>query len=473
MADSRVVIVKLAAGVEFERAAQTLALPAHLAPVAGTGGFADVVSRFPGVQVAPLFSASTDAPRREEPARAALPPSDAPPGAPDNPTRFLRLEARTEADARQLAVRLAPLAGVEVAYVEPVYELPLAIPIQMATGDLAPQHTPDFTSRQSYLEPSPTGLDVLYAWTLPTAGHGAGVSGADVEGGWILDHEDFDSHRLELIYGESSTDPIWLHHGTACLGEGVARLDSHGVSGIAPDTERVYCCSIFGMETSPAAAIDAAAARLQAGDVILVELHAPGPEATGIDQEGYIPIEYWEANYNAIRRATDRGIVVVAAAGNGGVDLDRAAYGRAFDRTFRDSGAILVGAGAPVDSTFGPDRSRLPFSNWGAAVDVQAHGHSVVTTAYGDLQHDADVRRWYTRRFSGTSSAAPIVWGAVLLLQSIARTIGPVLDPRRVRSLLRETGADQTDAPESPRTQRIGPRPDLRRALEVLGVPNV
>ena len=60
---------------------------------------------------------------------------------------------------------------------------------------------------------------------------------------------------------------------------------------------------------------------------------------------GYGPVEADESVFNAIQYAVANRIVVVEAAGNGGVNLDGAACGTTFDRTRRDSGAIIVGAG--------------------------------------------------------------------------------------------------------------------------------
>jgi hypothetical protein len=39
-----------------------------------------------------------------------------------------------------------------------------------------------------------------------------------------------------------------------------------------------------------------------------------------------------------------------------------------------------------------------------------------------------------------------------------------------MRELLSSTGSEQVDGPHGPRTQHIGPRPDLARALESLGL---
>jgi len=164
---------------------------------------------------------------------------------------------------------------------------------------------------------------------------------------------------------------------------------------------------------------------------------------------------------------------VVEAAGNGDRDLDAAIYQGRFNRSNRDSGAILVGAGAPPSGNEGPDRSRLSFtnwgSNWGSILDAQGWGIEVTTTGYGDLQGGTDENKWYRRSFSGTSSASPIVAGAIACLQGIRKNKGqPPLAFSEIRDKLRTTGSPQQDAPTRPKTQRIGNRPDLK---EIIGEP--
>jgi hypothetical protein len=68
----------------------------------------------------------------------------------------------------------------------------------------------------------------------------------------------------------------------------------------------------------------------------------------------------------------------------------------------------------------------------------------------------------YTDQFSGTSSASPVVVGALGCVQGVLRSRGRVpLSPAQARELLRATGSQQQDAPGRPRTPRIGNRPDL------------
>ncbi len=131
---------------------------------------------------------------------------------------------------------------------------------------------------------------------------------------------------------------------------------------------------------------------------------------------------------------------------------------------------MLVGAGAPPPGTHGrdhgPDRSRLGFSNHGARVDTQAWGREVTSTGYGDLQGGTAADLWYTDQFSGTSSASPIVVGALACIQGALRAAGRIpLSPARAQEVMRSYGSPQQDAPGRPATERIGNRPNLRQQI--------
>jgi hypothetical protein len=425
-------------------------------------------------QMRPLFGATEQRVRHEAAEQATLtgePPPDL--------SVYYTCEA-DDARLDELAENLLETEGIVGAYVAPPPEPPVDLELLNAmvpSEESAPPVTPDFTSRQTYLGAAPAGIDAQYAWTLP-GGRGAGVGICDVEGAWRFDHEDLLVNQGGAV-GTQSTELSWRNHGTAVASEFGGDLNAFGVTGICSDANTRGFSIFAGMGS--AGAIRAAADALNPGDIILIELHRPGPGASGAGQDGYIAVEWWPADFDAIRYAVNKGVIVVEAAGNGSRNLDDPIYNtpqagfppgwtNPFNRSNRDSGAIVVGAGAPPPGTHGrdhgPDRSRLGFSNWGSMLDAQGWGREVTACAYGDLQGGADERVWFTDQFSGTSSASPIVVGACGSIQGVRRAQGqPPHTPAQMRSVLRTTGSPQQDAPGAPASQRIGNRPNLREVL--------
>jgi hypothetical protein len=380
-----------------------------------------------------------------------------------------------------LCEQLRGLPGVLAAYVKEPAEPAWYACGGESRGEVPSGNTPDFTPRQGYLGPSPGGVDARLAWQAP-GGAGAGVKIIDIEGAWRFTHEDLSENKGGVVGGAPVDDLLWRNHGTAVIGVIGGDRNGFGVTGICPEAH-LSAVSIFG-GTGSAGAIVQAAMKLGPGDILLIELHRSGPRARGGGQQGYIPIEWWPDDLDAVRFATRRGVIVVSAGGNGAEDLDHPGYdtpARGFPASWRnpfrrgehDSGSILVGAGAPPPGTHGakhgPDRSRLEFSNHGSALDAQGWGREVTTCGYSDLQGGKSEDGWYTDTFAGTSSASPIVVGALGCLQGFLKaTKRPPLTPATARALLRSTGAAQADAPDRPSTQRIGSRPDLRQALQRL-----
>lgn len=336
--------------------------------------------------------------------------------------------------------------------------------------------TPDLSSQQGYLDPAPVGIDARFAWGIE-GGKGRLFKLIDVEYDWQTNHEDFS--RSSFWGGRSVCSSVTpdADHGTAVMGIVNAPHNGFGVNGIVPDIRyglanlcrADYLGGIFPALFSGenvegrmhnfgvAAAINDAARVLAPGDVLLIEQHVHGPQGE------WLPMEYYQECLDAISRAASQGIVVVEAAGNGGMNLDDARYGGRFNR---DSGALMVGAG-----NGGGNNDRASFSNYGTPVDVQGWGENVVTLGYGENAarqrvppwYIGDVTRQYTPRFSGTSSASPIVAGAVLSIQGArrARNLVP-LTASGLKDLFSRTGTRQGSASAS---QNIGPLPDLRNAI--------
>jgi hypothetical protein len=393
---------------------------------------------------------------------------------------FFHVNAAAER-MEEISSQLREHDAVAAAFLKPWPE-PHIFKTLAPTADPPPNATPDFTVQHGYLDAAPNGIDARFAWNYP-GGAGDGIQIIDIEGAWQITHENLTSHQNGLAGGVALVDDFqWRNHGTAVLGIITGNRNGFGVSGIAPDAD-VRMISLYGDDMDCAKAVFVAAQLLSPGDILLLESQQRGPG------DRFIAMEWWPDTLAAIQYATARGIIVVEPAGNGGVSLDDPIYDRhpasplgpfpdswsnPFRRSDADSGAILVGAGAPPRGMHGhdhgDDRSRLPMSNYGSAVDCQGWGHEVTTCGYGDLQGGASEDRWYTNNFNGTSSAAPMVAAALACVQGALRASGrSQLGPLAARQLLRATGSPQPDP-----QQRIGNLPDLREILlRLVGEPQI
>jgi hypothetical protein len=420
---------------------------------------------------------------------------------------YYRVEAPDER-LDYLAKRLQQSELIEAVYVKPPTE-----PAEFRLKSMQPQVeeppiiTPDFTSRQGYLEAAPIGIEASYAWNIP-GGRGAGVNIIDIEWNWNFNHEDLRQNKGGVVAGTVSGDN---NHGTAVVGEFGGDLTTFGITGIACDA---YITTVSLCSYTTSQAIFIAADQLRSGDIILLEAHRAGPlnQGKGNSLFGYIAIEWWPDDFDAIRYATSKGIIVVEAGGNGGQNLDDPIYDtrpvndpilgtfpvnwkNPFNPDNPSSNAVLVGAGMPPSGTHGrnvqpdlgeiyADRGRCFFSNYGARIDAQGWGWEVTSTGGGDLQGGSDSNQWYTDQFNGTSGASPIIVGALACVQGVLRANGRIpLSPDKAIELLRATGSLQQDGPAftfipnmagtgypqnyppRPRTQRIGNRPNLYQLI--------
>lgn len=341
-------------------------------------------------------------------------------------------------EARALGRRLLQLPQVLFVEIWPVTPIPLPVLEQEIISP--PAATPNYEPNQGYLD-SAQGINARYAWSKGI--YGAGIKVADIEFGWNVNHEEFVGSGFTRHLTDLDDD-----HGTAVVGMLLARNNGTGVTGA------IHQASVRGYSTrggGTSNAIVEAAQWLSAGDVLLVELQVGTESAACSDANKYGPADYSPSIWNAVKAAVDAGIMVVAAAGNGGCNTNL------YQNYKGDNGSIMVGAG-------NRERSWLSYSTHGSRVNLQGWGDwSVYSTGYGRLiTVDGDLNRTYTHQFSGTSSASPIVVSAVALVQSYAKQkYGITLTLAQMRSLLINTGRAQTGST----SQSIGPLPNVRAAF--------
>jgi serine protease len=333
-------------------------------------------------------------------------------------------------DAQKQLLEISQNPDVESAFYEPIFE-DAGFVKQTVSHDPA-QTLGNFEDQQFHLKPAPTGVDAQYAWTVE-GGTGKGIRVMDLETGWYTEHREF-----KPVYWDNQQNQH-KDHGTAVWGLIGAKRDNVGVTGIAYDID--YAIAGTGYhgdevyENLVSERLSEAIAQMKAGEILVIEQHVNAPE-----DGNYVPIEYFEPLFKLMKYATSMGIHCISAAGNGGVDLDSGTYKGVFNLNVRDSGCIMVGAGGPP--TQESHLQMLDFSNHGSRVDAFGYGDAVVTTGYGDL-YAADNSSNYTAEFSGTSSATPMVVGAVASVLGIAKAQNRVITPKEMRDAIRMTGTQQ------------------------------
>jgi serine protease len=328
----------------------------------------------------------------------------------------------------------------------------------------------DYTGNQTYQDLPPTGLGSRELWSLQ-GGLGAGITVFDIEHNWHHAHEDLASvDATDILLPSDDTLPtadeagfqLNGNHGAAAIGIIGGDANTFGITGMAREADlKMVPQYTVTNGYRRAEAILRAADNGKPGDVILMEM-----QTNSTCGEDLGPTEWEQDAYEAVVEAVQRGFVVVAAGGNGDVDLDQPDCGGVFDRAVRDSGAIIVGSG------LSGSLAKTASSSYGARIDVHAWGENVTTLGYGDLYADplAPANRdvWYTSSFGGTSSASALVAGAVAQLQGIiVQRYGVPFNSFQMRDLLVRTG-DAQDAADEAASGRVGPRVNLTAAADRL-----
>ncbi|TMI88812.1 MAG: peptidase S8 [Bacteroidetes bacterium] len=362
------------------------------------------------------------------------------------------VDCRRDIEAKKIVTLLKRKRAVELAYVEVYSTSP-------PTVKQKPNPLSDF---QDYLTPAPTGVDARYAWKFP-GGDGTGkVKFIDIEQGWLFNHEDLTVRQLSTT-GLSHFE--YEDHGAAVLGVIMMKDNSVGGIGITPNVKGYVMSQwrpdgVFNTADAILAAID----HLKFGDILLLEA-----QAFDVHTKNSWPVEIHEANFQAIRLATALGIVVIEAAGNGihitGNNLDdfpdegRTIFNRSRPH-FRDSGAIMVAAAWGKVS-----RSRMNCSNYGTRIDCFASGEDVVTAGLFP-RSSRGARDTYSTSFCGTSSAAAIITGVAIAVQSIIeRKYSSRIGPKEMRRIL-SNKLYGTTLGEGHQADKIGVMPDLKKIID-------
>ncbi|MDW8060726.1 MAG: S8 family serine peptidase [Thermomicrobium sp.] len=234
---------------------------------------------------------------------------------------------------------------------------------------------------------------------------------AVIDSGVALEHPDL-AGQLLPGYDYLHRDPVpedEVGHGTAVAGIIAAAVNGIGIVGGAPNV-RILPLKVGDQTGASSLSIaEAIYGAIERGaQVINLSLGADTPSAT---------LE------RAIEQAYDKGVVVVAAAGN---TPDAVTFPASYPEV------IAVG-GATADG-----KRLASFSSRLTRVDLVAPGENVVTTTW-----DGREPGWEPR--TGTSFAAPMVSAAAALLRSVA----PDSSVEWVRQALRET-ARPLDPPGQP-----------------------
>jgi serine protease len=232
-------------------------------------------------------------------------------------------------------------------------------------------------------------------------------NGIDDDGnGYVDDCNGFDLVNRDGTPFDQRTSggaPVDNNHGTHVAGIiAAATANGVGVAGISSGA-RIMSVKVFenGSTTISTIIQGIDYASSNGADIINLSLgSSPGSP-------------YSQALYDAVARAEARGSLVVAAAGNSGVDIDRSPV---WPASLANPNVITVGASTNRDA-------RASFSNFGlVGVDVFAPGQSIVSSVGGGGY----------AFYNGTSMAAPMVSGVAAL---IAQASGSD-DPLEIRRLL-------------------------------------
>lgn len=328
--------------------------------------------------------------------------------------------------------------------------------------------TPDFEDLQTYLDaPSNRwqGMNIRKAWANQAKGKGARVHFSD--GGLYASHEDLQGNpNLKIVNFKPNDDP---EHGTASLGILLASANGIGMTGICHEAE-VYLYDNRALDDlGRSLTLKQLLRNVQAGDIVAVNRQTANINVLSTFLPSLHDRDWWDVS----RALTERGAIVVNAASNGSTRTDSekgTTLGYGVDLSqwpfFHDHGeadAILVGAcqswdGKPHQYSNHSYQHRM----------LNAWGDSVATLGYGKLQDKSGEDRDYTNTYSGTSSATPLVTGALSVIQGYAiQQHHLYLNANQMHLLVMQSGYADATLPLTD-VLPMGRRPNVHAALVLL-----
>lgn len=246
-------------------------------------------------------------------------------------------------------------------------------------------------------------------------------SGRDGDGRDSDAHDMGDWEEAEYCYEESpQVDSAW--HGTHVAGIVAAQRDnSEGVAGTAPGV-KILPVRVLGLCGGTAEDI-ADGIRWAAGlPVIGIPVNENPADVINLSLGGYFPCTVTDAPeyVSAIAEAREAGSVVVAAAGNDGVDITKEPVSPA-----TCPGVISVGSTSEYGDRAGYKKGskKAIYSNGGSTLDISApggdtywDGRGILSTLNAGTTSPAGATYG---QYDGTSMAAPVVSAGAALIRSL------------------------------------------------------